>query len=102
MNKIPTQIENQNGLHQKYYIRKIVKFQPTFMGDPIGEETLEYQDVDDDAEYFVMRLDTGGSDLKHIAACRIGIHAYAEAIKNHLPELAKDLIERYPLLNQSK
>jgi hypothetical protein len=54
--------------------------------------------VDRGSEYFVMRLDEGGKDREHIKACRIGVHAYADAIEHHLPELAKDLKSRYPLL----
>ena len=45
-----------------------------------------------------MRLDEKGKDREHIKACRIGVHAYADAIEHKLPELAKDLRERYPLL----
>lgn len=98
MSNIPTQTENPKGLHQRYFIQKI---QPVFKGYNFLEEPI-YQNepvkVDPEAEYFVMRLDTGGSDLKHITACRIGIHAYADAIYPHLPELAVDLKTRYPLL----
>lgn len=86
MNKIPTQIENPNGLHQRYSIMKI---------DLHGEVVVP---CDPESEYFVMRLDEGGKDREHIKACRIGVHAYADAIQHHLPELAKDLKERYPLL----
>lgn len=67
--KIPTQIKNPNGLHQRYHVDKIV----------ISKTGAPYlQEPDKDAEYFVMRLDTGGKDINHIKACRIGIHAYAE------------------------
>jgi hypothetical protein len=83
---IPTQSENPTGLHQRYYIQKLS-----------ADEDI-YVPVDDNAEYFVMRLDEGGSDINHIKACRIGVHAYADAIENHIPQLAKDLRERYPLL----
>jgi hypothetical protein len=85
MKQIPTQKENPNGLHQRYYLSKI---------GPNGEDVP----CDKGSEYFIMRLDEGGSDIKHIAACRIGIHAYADAIEYHIPQLAKDLRERYPLL----
>lgn len=85
MAKIPTQKENPNGLHQRYHVRKI---------DPLGNIV----GIDQDSEYFVMRLDEGGKDREHIKACRVGVHAYADAIEHHLPELAKDLRERYPLL----
>lgn len=97
MNTIPTQLENPKGLHARYYIQKIVKVPQTFMGLET-DDTLELKPVDENAEYFVMRLDTGGKDFKHIQACRVGIHAYADAIYPHLPELAIDLKNRYPLL----
>lgn len=100
MAQIPEQHENPNGLHGKYLIRKIV---PNPHYDPnaywmVDRELYSVVDCDKDAEYFVMRLDTGGSDIEHIKACRIGIHAYADAIEATIPQLAKDLRERYPLL----
>ena len=64
-------------------------------GSPIRAVTKK---VDEGSEYFVLRLDTGGSDIEHIKACRIGIHAYADAIEHHFPDLANDLRTRYPLL----
>lgn len=70
--------ENPNGLHIKYNIQKV-------SGEPI----------DDGAEYFVLRLDKGGDDPIHIQACREAILVYANKIKSHLPELSKDLIEKY-------
>lgn len=85
MKYIPTQKENPKGLHQRYAIRKIL---------PDG--TTEPRDSS--SEYFVLRLDEGGKDIEHIKACRIGVNAYADAIEHHLPELSKDLKERYPLL----
>ena len=48
-----TQEENPNGLYYRYNISKV-------SGEP----------VDENAEYFVLRLDKNGSDPKHIAACR--------------------------------
>lgn len=116
MNSIPTQKENPNGLHQRYVIKKIEKTEvyvpnshsSTYRigGDwrdikEFGELTTfeKYRhitkEVDKEAEYFVLRLDDGGKDPKHIAACRVAINAYADAIESHLPELAKDLRERY-------
>jgi hypothetical protein len=87
MNKqLPTQKENPKGLHQRYHIKK-VSFD--------GKDTIL---TDPGSEYFVLRLDEGGKDPEHIKACRIGVHAYADAIEHHLPGLAKDLRERYPLL----
>ncbi len=94
---LPTQEENPEGLHQRYYIQKI-----TGWGESLGVKGLFdspiLEDTDEGAEYFVARLDWGGSDLKHIQACRIGMHAYADAIEEHLPKLAQDIRERYPLL----
>jgi len=76
--RIPTEEENPNGLHQRYTISKVN-----------GEV------VDDDAEYFILRLDSGGNDPIHIAACRQAIMTYAINIKEHLPILSDDLISRY-------
>ncbi len=105
MNKIPSQIVNPNGLHQRYYIQKIVLKDGNLdwadrSGGERGFSTLVKKPVDKDAEYFVMRLDEGGKDPEHIKACRIGVNAYADAIQHHLPELAKDLKERYPLADK--
>jgi hypothetical protein len=88
--KIPTKTENPKGLHQRYYVSKV--------GYTHDGKQFELE-CDPGAEYFVMRLDEGGSDLKHVAACRVGIHAYADAIEPHLPELASDLRKRYPLMS---
>lgn len=108
MKKIPTQLENPNGLHQRYSILKIVpmtlqeqKEAARLAGDTyITTQTPKDKLIDTDpgSEYFVLRLDEGGKDREHIKACRIGVHAYADAIEHHLPELAKDLRVRYPLL----
>ena len=94
MNRIPTQTENSKGLHARYFIQKIVH--PNIFEEP----GMKLAPVDEGSEYFVMRLDKGGSDIEHIKACRIGVHAYADAIEHHLPELAKDLKERYPLITR--
>jgi hypothetical protein len=77
-NKLPSEHENPNGLHNRYYVSKV-------SGEPIDEF----------AEYFILRLDGGGDDINHINACRKAIVTYAENIEPHLPQLAKDLIERY-------
>lgn len=99
MKSIPTQAENPNGLHQRYRIQKIVP-KSEYERDAFFNDVQEFKTVNCDrgSEYFVMRLDEGGKDLNHIKACRIGIHSYADAIEPHIPELAKDLRERYPLL----
>lgn len=92
-----TQIENPNGLHRRYRIQKVkIKVGEDFFGNETYREYFE--EPDENAEYFVFRLDTGGSDINHIKACRIGVHAYADAIEPFIPQLAADLRERYPLL----
>lgn len=116
MKRIPTQKENPKGLHQRYRIQKIVPASKEFIekqaiihettinpnwifGEEFEAPEFMFQDAEPGSEYFVMRLDEGGKDREHIKACRIGVHAYADAIEHHLPELAKDLRERYPLLD---
>jgi hypothetical protein len=89
---IPTISENPTGLHQRFLIKKLTG---RTVEDFFGQHHPEVIDVDPNAEYFVLRLDSGGSDPKHIAACRKAVLAYAEAIKDHIPKLAADLIERY-------
>lgn len=91
---IPTQTENPEGLHSRFVIRKITGWRKEGFE---GWRAIT-KAADPKAEYFVMRLDESGSDINHIKACRIGIHAYANAIEPHIPQLAKDLRERYPLL----
>ena len=73
---IPTIEENPNGLHQRYIIQKT-------SGEP----------VDPNAVYFVLRIDKGGKDPKHIKAGRDATRAYIQSLRdqNHLPELADDL-----------
>ena len=85
MSNIPTQQENPKGLHLRYIVTKTD-------GEP----------VDENAEYFVLRLDDGGDDIKHIKACRKAIRVYAKKIKKHLPELSKDLLSRYSKTKKSK
>ena len=75
---IPTREENPNGLHRRYIVSK-----------------TSYKPVDEGAEYFVLRVDKNGKDPKHVAACRKAVLKYAEEIADHLPELSKDLINRY-------
>jgi hypothetical protein len=50
--------------------------------------------VDEGSEYFVLRLDKGG-DPQNVEACRKTILTYANEIKDYLPELSNDLIEKY-------
>lgn len=96
-----------NGLHHKYYIQKIVKvpnpdFAPFAKQSQVINNSDEFIDglipVDKGAEYFVLRLDMGGFDLEHIKACRIAIHAYADAVSGFLPKLSIELREKYPLI----
>lgn len=84
MKSIPTQSENPKGLHRRYIIQKA-------SGEP----------VDRNAEYFVLRLDSDGDDHIHIWACRQAVLTYAKLIKDHLPELSADLINRYGLPSPS-
>ena len=101
MNKIPTQSENPNGLHQRYQVRKLIPHPKSSDAAYMKRYNVPYYlavNTDAESEYFVMRLDLGGKDIEHIKACRIGVNAYADAIEHHLPQLAKDLRERYPLI----
>lgn len=91
--------QNPNGLHAKYSIRKIVGWKKTAIDIPFGMRPIT-KPVDENAEYFVLRLDTGGKDINQIRSGRIAIHAYADAIEPFIPQLAKDLRERYPLLKE--
>lgn len=52
-------------------------------------------DVPENAEYFVLRLDDGCNDKKHLSACRDAVMQYAERIKDHLPELSSDIFSKY-------
>jgi hypothetical protein len=71
MNRIPRLIENKHGLHQRYVVAKTN-----------GEA------VDPAAQYFVLRLDDGGTDPCHTEACRAAARAYADAVRP-IPHLAK-------------
>jgi hypothetical protein len=84
MKKFPTKEENPKGLHLRYIVSKV-------NGDP----------VDENAEYFVLRLDKNGSDPNHIAACRRAIIEYAIAIREHLPQLSDDLFAKYGTKNET-
>ena len=101
------QIENPKGLHARYHIQKIVKvlnpnFSPTAKVSQVADNSEQYvmalAPIDKNAEYFVLRLDTGGKDIQHIKACRIAINSYALAMQDYLPQLSAELIEKYPLL----
>lgn len=89
----------EQGLINKYYIQKRVVVEvperqiygKTY---PPTEKTI-FAPVDPRAEYFVLRLDKDSKDKKHLEACRKAVLVYANEIKEHLPQLSKDLIERY-------
>lgn len=72
-----TQQQNPKGLRKRYRVEKV-------------DGT-----TDPNAEYFVLRLDNGGSDPKHITACRKALMVYADEIEAHLPDLAQDLRNKY-------
>jgi hypothetical protein len=91
--------DNPNGLHVKYVISKVVKtvrLNNDFFGSP--QFKFITKPVEPNSEYFVLRLDENGDDINHIRACRIAIHAYADAIEPFIPQLAEDLRNRYPIL----
>jgi len=75
--KIPTEKENPDGLHQRYYVSKV-------SGEP----------VDENAEYFILRLDKGG-EQPHVEASRCAINTYAVMIEKTNPKLAKYLKNSY-------
>ncbi|MFW6243273.1 MAG: hypothetical protein ACOC2W_03850 [bacterium] len=74
------QSNNEMGLYNKYHLTKT-------SGKPI----------DPNAEYFVLRLDNGCKDKRHLDACRKAALTYANEIKDHLPKLSKELIDSYDL-----
>ena len=92
-----TQLENPTGLHQKYYIQKISHITEVD-SDNFDPKLFQHQSflepLDDGFEGFVLRLDKGG-DPKHVEACRKAVLKYAEEIKDYLPELSKDLLDKY-------
>ena len=92
-----TQLENPNGLYQKYYIQKIVpaknKLQKAFYSRR-DHRNYRLKPMDEGFEGFVLRFD-GGGDPKHVEACRKAILIYANEIRDYIPQLSKDLIEKY-------
>jgi len=52
--------------------------------------------VDDSAEYFVLRLDKNG-EPNHVHACLAALAVYTNEIRYFLPQLAKELEEKYDL-----
>lgn len=87
--------ENPQGLHMKYVVQKIEGWirSRDFFDNLCLHPKLK--PVDKNAEYFILRLDEHGDDPIHIEACRKAVLTYAREIKGHIPQLAKDLIERY-------
>lgn len=79
MNPIPSKAQNPTGLHQRYTLLRLD-------GTPV--DTTK-------ADYFVLRLDDGGSDPHHVAACRAAILTYAAHIAPTIPKLAEDIRARY-------
>jgi hypothetical protein len=71
---IPSKADNPDGLHRRYNVTKAD-------GSP----------TDPKAVYFVLRLDWGGSDHGHIAACREAARAYFRAAPPHLKQMAVEL-----------
>ena len=69
-----------NGLYNKYHISKSD-------GTP----------TDNNADYFVLRLDNECKDKNHLTACRKAILVYADEIKDSSPELYWDLLNRYKM-----
>lgn len=55
------------------------------------------ESIDENSEYFVLRLDYGGGDRTHINACRLAMITYAAQVSysQHLHELYKDIMVRY-------
>jgi len=89
-------MENTEGLKNKYFIQKVIG--KIYVGDDFFGNAIykpELKEVDKNAEYFVLRLDDNSKDKIHLEACRKAILVYAEEIKNHLPELSKDLTNKY-------
>lgn len=69
--------ENPTGLYNKYVIGRTD-------GTQINPENV----------YFILKLE-GEGDPIHMEACRKSVLKYADEIEPHLPQLAKDLRERY-------
>ena len=81
MNILPSEKENPNGLHLKYIITKA-------NGEP----------VDENAEYFVLRLDDKCSNPHHAEASKRAIIQYAISIREYMPELATEILMKYNFL----
>jgi len=71
------------GLVDKYVVSKKD-------GSPVAE----------DAEYFVLRLDEACKDHRHVIACRAAAFLYASMIRQHLPLLSSDIIQKIKVLTK--
>lgn len=69
--------QNHKGLHGKYSI-----------------ERADGKALPDTFEAFVLRLDSG-AEPNHRKACRAAVLTYADEIEAHLPELAKDIRDKW-------
>lgn len=104
------QIENPKGLHARYSIRKIkVVKNPDFGKDlsntlygkrrnTTSEFKIITEPTEENSEYFVLKMDENADDIEHLKACRIAVNSYANSIEHHLPQLAKDIREKWPIL----
>jgi hypothetical protein len=92
---LKNKLENPDGLHQKYLIQKIVRPKKRkFFSSWFDSTDYDLVPMEPGFEGFVLRLDEGG-DSKHVEACRKAVLTYAEEIKDYLPQLSKDLFDRY-------
>lgn len=78
------------GIIQRYKVDK-----PEDIIQRYKVEKTDRTPIDPNAEYFVLRLDAGGSDKIHVNACRVAVLAYADAIEEHLPILSQELRGKY-------
>ena len=74
-------------MYRKYFIQKIVP-------DSLNPNELVLEPLEEGFDGFVLRLDKGG-DPKHVEACRKAVLKYAEEIRDYLPDLSKDIFEKY-------
>lgn len=71
---VPSVAENPEGFHARYRVTK-----------------ADGSWTDPAAAYFVLRLDSGGDDPEHIAACRAAARTYIEKAPRHLDKMAFEL-----------
>ena len=74
---LKTKEKNPNGLHNKYVISR-----------------TDVTPIDPENVYFILKLE-GEGDSIHMDACRKAVLKYADEIEGYIPQLAKDLRERY-------